>query len=351
VISLRGTVPAARSSLIRRVVPGALIVLTGLGLSACQTDASAAAIIGNQRISVDRLAGIVKVVLADPTAAAHFASDVPGLQRQELSRLINSIVTEQAAAARGITATAAEVDQELVSLSSQTQAANPPLSLAAAAIQAGIPAADIPGFARDQVLRAKLTQLLVANIAVPLAQLQAAYRANIDSYDQVHAAHILVKDKATADRILAAVLKNPGTFAALAKQYSIDTSNKNSGGDLGFAGRGQFVKPFADAIFSHKPGSFIEVHSQFGWHVVHVIARRTITLAQAEPGLRTQLLQSQGQTAFGAALEAEAKLLHITVNPRFGHWNATTGTVDVTPDTVSVPASPTAPPAGGAGSS
>src|SRR5206468_5390861 len=108
-----------------------------------------------------------------------------------------------------------------------------------------------------------------------------------------HSAHILVKDKATADKILAQVRANPSRFAALAAKYSQDTSNKNSGGDLGFAGHGQFVKEFSDAIFAAKPGAFVEVHSQFGWHVVHEIARKTVPLEKAAPQLKDQIPNDQ----------------------------------------------------------
>ena len=35
-----------------------------------------------------------------------------------------------------------------------------------------------------------------------------------------------------------------------------DTSNKATGGDLGFQGRGALEKPFENAIFSARPGTF-----------------------------------------------------------------------------------------------
>ena len=53
---------------------------------------------------------------------------------------------------------------------------------------------------------------------------------------QVRASHILVKDKALADRIYAE-LKSGASFSALAHRYSTCPS-RSKGGDLGFFGEG-----------------------------------------------------------------------------------------------------------------
>jgi parvulin-like peptidyl-prolyl isomerase len=166
----------------------------------------------------------------------------------------------------------------------------------------------------------------------------------------VHAAHILVKTKALADTILAKAKQNPSSFAKLAARYSTDTSSKPNGGDLGFAGKGQFVQEFSDAIFKAKAGSFIEVHSQFGWHVVHVIAHRQVSLAQATPRLKASLLQDTRDKLLTQALAAEGKKLGVHINPRYGRWDNATQTIVGIPikDQVSSPSpSPTAPGAPG----
>ena len=50
-------------------------------------------------------------------------------------------------------------------------------------------------------------------------------------------------------------------FATLAAQYSKCPSGRN-GGDLGWFGRGQMVKPFEDAAFSYNPGDMTIVQTQ-----------------------------------------------------------------------------------------
>ena len=77
--------------------------------------------------------------------------------------------------------------------------------------------------------------------------------------------------KAKAEQILAQI-KAGADFAAMAKQYSQDTTAAN-GGDLGFFGRGHMVKPFEDAAFALQPGQVSGVvKTQYGYHIIKVIA-------------------------------------------------------------------------------
>src|SRR5271166_1299400 len=99
--------------------------------------------------------------------------------------------------------------------------------------------------------------------------------------DQVSARHILIAvpegssdaaktaAKAKAESILKQVQAG-ADFAKLANQYSDDDSNKSKGGNLGFFGRGQMVKPFEDAAFRLKPGQSELVETRFGYHVIQV---------------------------------------------------------------------------------
>lgn len=313
-----------------------------VGVSGCNTNPGAAALVGPDKITTETLQQAVTRALADPQAQAQLGGNRASFTRTELGRLINNRIIAAAAAAHHVVVTQPEIDTQISQFAQQAGGMTQLLQQAA---QGGVPKKDLRDFIRFYVMEQKLGDALVADIPVSQAQLQAAYNANIDTYDQVHSAHILVKDKKTADTILTEVRSNPSRFAALAAQFSTDTSNKSKGGDLGFAGRGQFVKAFSDAIFAAKPGSFIEVHSKFGWHVVHVFAHRVTPLAQVATTLKTTILKSTRDQLLQRALSDESKKLGIHVNPRYGHWDPKTGAVVATSPSKDV-SSPSPPPAG-----
>ncbi len=82
------------------------------------------------------------------------------------------------------------------------------------------------------------------------------------------AQHILVENKVTADQVISLI--NEGkSFEDLAKEYSIDTGSKDSGGDLGFFGIGVMVPEFETAVFAMKEGEVsAPIKSEFGFHVI-----------------------------------------------------------------------------------
>lgn len=118
------------------------------------------------------------------------------------------------------------------------------------------------------------------------------YNANKDSFnmpEQVKASHILITpdtsdpnmDPNKADAIarekaekLLKEIKDGADFAELAKANSDCPSSRN-GGDLGFAERGNWVKPFSDAAFALEQGQVSNiVKTQFGYHIIKVTDRK-----------------------------------------------------------------------------
>lgn len=84
---------------------------------------------------------------------------------------------------------------------------------------------------------------------------------------EMKASHILVKDRELANKILAD-LKKGANFGALARQYSTCPS-KAKGGDLGWFGPGQMVKPFEEACQRLSVGGLSGiVGTQFGLHII-----------------------------------------------------------------------------------
>ncbi|TQW38766.1 peptidylprolyl isomerase, partial [Clostridioides difficile] len=101
---------------------------------------------------------------------------------------------------------------------------------------------------------------------------------------QVRASHILIKTvddkgkqvssskKAELKKEAEEILKKAQAgedFATLAKKYSEDSSAE-SGGDLGFFGKGQMVESFEKAAFALKKGEVSNklVESDYGYHII-----------------------------------------------------------------------------------
>jgi len=113
---------------------------------------------------------------------------------------------------------------------------------------------------------------------------------------EVHARHILVATEDEAKEV-AERLKKGEDFATIAKEKSKDTSAE--GGDLGFFGRGQMLKPFEDAAFALDAGQIsAPVQTQFGWHIIKVEEKRDQKLPafdQVKEAIIAQLVQQKAQ--------------------------------------------------------
>ncbi len=188
-------------------------------------------------------------------------------------------------------------------------------------IDYGVP----PGYENDQqILQQKATYDAVAldkivehaildqnakkdGIVVTQQQIDDRYTAD---YGEYHARHILVTPKPegdapdaaqTADATararakaieaqLRAAPNDQELWNKVAKDSSDDPGSKDSGGDLGFVGHGQFVKEFEDAVRATKVGEITEpVKSQYGYHVIQLLE-----LKKPEDSTFVQRAQSYG---------------------------------------------------------
>lgn len=130
------------------------------------------------------------------------------------------------------------------------------------------------------------------------------------SQEKAWARHILVADESLA-KLIVERARNGDDFAKLAAEFSIDTSNKDLGGDLGWFGKGMMVAPFEEAVFSLPIGQISDpVQTDYGWHIVQVIAREVVPLGNDE-------LEQSKQTFFRTFLQELREKAEITIDEDF----------------------------------
>lgn len=123
---------------------------------------------------------------------------------------------------------------------------------------------------------------------------------------EANAQHILVDTEAQATAIAAEIAAGK-SFEDAANEHSRDGSGED-GGDLGWFSKGDMVEAFGNAVFSMEPGDIsAPVQSQFGWHLIQVIAFREMpkpTFEEAEEEIFRQLAREEGQKLIESLREA-----------------------------------------------
>ena len=157
---------------------------------------------------------------------------------------------------------------------------------------------------KDGLLRQAIYAKLTKNIAVSDAAIADYYKKNKANYATPASRavrHILVKDKALADKIYSELATSDAQFATLAAKYTIDPGSKKTGGKLGTIQKGQTVPTFDKVAFSIPTGKVAKpVKSSYGWHVIEATAD-TVPASQQpldtklKATIRTQLLNTKKQ--------------------------------------------------------
>ena len=133
--------------------------------------------------------------------------------------------------------------------------------------------------------------------------------------------HVLVKTKAEADAVLTR-LKGGESFAAVAKDVSLDPGSKAKGGELDCSPKGSFVPEF-DTVASELPVGQLSdpVQTQYGFHVILVRERKDISFEDARAQIRS-LFAAASQDAVRAFLRQALTTTRVTVDRRYGTFEA-----------------------------
>jgi len=147
---------------------------------------------------------------------------------------------------------------------------------------------------KDGLLRQAIYVKLTKDVTVSDSAIASYYTKNKKTYATPASRairHILVKDKALADKIYAQLASSDAQFGALAKKYTIDPGSKKNGGKLGSIQKGQTVPTFDKVAFSIPTGKVSKpVKSSYGWHVIEATAD-TVPASQRplDKALKTQI--------------------------------------------------------------
>ena len=209
--------------------------------------------------------------------------------------------------------------------------------------------ADLPTSYQLSLIEGVAAQDVLARAVIADARSEAAlrrlYESTKDQYagDLVCASHILVlagsgsaNTKPTEAQYATALasiqsirgqLTGTSNFASVAQSRSQDTGSAAAGGALGCAPRGSYVAEFADAAWSQPIGVVGQpVRTEFGYHLILVTARGKLGFDDLRSTLEQDVLQS-AQQLVDVELARLARELSVSVDPRYGRFDAATGRI------------------------
>jgi foldase protein PrsA len=133
------------------------------------------------------------------------------------------------------------------------------------------------------------------------------HRYLFDQAEEIEARHILVESEELINEI-AAMLAAGDDFAALAAVHSLDQSNKDSGGNLGFFSRGMMVEEFEAVAFALEVGEISDpVQTSFGYHLIEVLDRKEAVEADFDTvseQVREALIEDQIELVINELVQA-----------------------------------------------
>ena len=237
------------------------------------------------------------------------------MQRQALDLLIAQELLWQTAAREGYSATSDEVDIAFAEVRADFPSEK---ALAAHLTRNAFTEESFREDLRRRIsIRRWAHEDLGASIEISDAEVHEFYVANEVRFVQeeaINARHILIKVPPDADEetkqgalerigeIRTAALDG-ADFSQLAKKYS-EGPSASDGGELGFAPRGGFVKPFEDAAFALEPGEISGItRTGYGYHIIELIDHReghVLPEHEVAAAIRQQLFEDQLLQAMAA---------------------------------------------------
>ncbi|NLV21388.1 MAG: hypothetical protein GXY49_05325 [Syntrophomonadaceae bacterium] len=292
------------------------LAIFALGCNANKTNQSIAEVNG-EKITQEDFSALNAVLKADYENANGTTLDeskdkavLDQIKNNTYENLILQRLIRQDAAKQGIKLDTKEVD-EYINYIKESKNATDKEGYKNFLQQTKFTEAGLREYLETQQLNSKLADKVTANIKAGGTEVPQYYDKNKSLYLEpggIQIYHILVEDEKTAREIIDQ-LNNGSDFAALAKKYSIDTSNKDQGGDLGIVNQDtQFVTEFKTAALALQPGEYTHdpVKSQFGYHIIKAgdkKAARQMTFDEVKDEITTRLENEKKDKAYQEYIE------------------------------------------------
>ena len=190
-------------------------------------------------------------------------ADTTALEAKVLNDLITQLLIEQQAIQRGITVSDEMLDEEIAEL--RTLVGNDETAWQAWLEQNLYTEDSFRQELRAQLITTQMRDAVVGEVASDTVQ--------------VHARHILVSTKDQADEVLVR-LNNGEDFVELARQYSLDVTTREEGGDLGWFTEIELLEPLvAETAFSLEVGQISPpIATRLGYHIIQTLEFDTLPL-------------------------------------------------------------------------
>ena len=329
----------------RVLATGFLLAVTVSGLSACRTDPSVAAYVGDEQVTVAELDAAVDERLADEDVAAYAEGNEDEFTRRVLSLLVQEEVYAVAAERFDVRVADGEVRARIAELIGSDD----PDEVYSQLAQQGIGREDVFENVRQQLVRQEIAAAEGKAGGLDDAALQARYAEVRDGLAEVSFGYITVPDDATATAVLAALTADPASYPAVAAQYP----GAYTLPALEARGPDELPAVLSAGIAAAAPNTgFSTPVPEAGGVVVTFVAGPVYpTFDEVRADLEKEAGDAASQ-AGNSIVEDFKKDLGVTVNPRYGVLEdgklvaGGGGVVDILEDDAASTPAPPATPAG-----
>ncbi len=230
---------------------------------------------------------VIRTSALESELASRFGAEV-------LNDMVDARLVAQEAAKRKLTLTPEELKKRVDEMAAEPRAR--------AMLEAGrLKREDLERNLRTVML---LDKLILSGITTE--QQRTYFEVHKEDFEMVSARHILTASEEDATHVQEE-LANGGDFAKLAKEYSLDPTSREKGGDLGFFRRGELDPNFVEVAFQTGVGEVSPiVPTRLGYHLIQVTGRKD-DFKSLQPLVRESMVESR-RTEYVKNLEKGAKI-------------------------------------------